>query len=70
MPPSPEVTTVKNVEQLVQPIATITEIVKANTPKHHPSYLEELPQCLTDQTMTRESSPLSSPAKKKAENKG
>ena len=41
MPPSPESTMVDSVEKLFQPIATITDIVKARTPKHEPSYLEE-----------------------------
>ena len=52
-------------EQLTEPIAAITEILKTNTSKHHSSHLEELPQCLTDETVKWESSTLSSPSKKR-----
>ena len=65
MPPSRTMTIVENVDQLIQPIAAITEIVQANTPKHHPSYIEESSKCITDQAVKRESSPCVSPAKKR-----
>ena len=65
MHPSPQSTTVENVDQIVQPLAAIIEIVKSNTPKHQPSHLEDLPSCITNQAFKRESSPSVSPAKKR-----
>ena len=65
MPPSPESTMVDNVEKLIQPIAAITDTVKARTPKHEPSYLEEPSACIKDHGMKRESPPNTSPAKKR-----
>ena len=63
--PRQELTTVENVEQLIQPIAAIGQIVKANTPKNQPSYLEEPSKYITDETIKRESSLCISPAKKR-----
>ena len=34
-------------EQLIQPIADITQIIKANTPEHEPLYLEESSLCMS-----------------------
>ena len=65
MPPSPESTTVDSVEKLIQPIAAITDIVKARTPKHEPSYLAESSACIKNHAMKRESPPNVSPAKKR-----
>ena len=56
MPPSSQSITVENVDQITKPIAAIIEIVKSNTPKHQPSYMEDLPNV---------SSPCVSPAKKR-----
>ena len=65
MPPSPGTTTVENVDQLIQPLAAITEIVQANAPKHCPSYVEESSKCITDQAVKRESLACVSPARKR-----
>ena len=43
MPPSPQSTTVEDVNTLIQPITTIAEIVASNTPKQPPSYGEDSP---------------------------
>ena len=65
MPHSPQSTTVENVNKFIEPIAAITEIVKSNTYKHQPSYLDNSPNCIIDQAFKRESSPCVSPAKKR-----
>ena len=65
MPHSPQSTTVENVNQFIERIAAITEIVKSNTYKHQPSYLDNSPNCIIDQAFKRESSPCVSPAKKR-----
>ena len=65
IPPGLEFTTVENVEQLIQPIAAISQIVKANTPKNQPSYLNESSKYTTDQTIESESSLCISPTKKR-----
>ena len=66
MPCSPTLTTVENVDQLIQPMVAITETVQAiKLPKYHPSHIEESAQCLPDQTVNRESSLVCSPAKKR-----
>ena len=43
MPPHPQSTTIENVNKLIEPIATIAEIVASNTPKQPPSYPEDSP---------------------------
>ena len=63
LPHNPELTTVENVEQLIQPIAAISQIVKANTTNNQPTYLEVSSKCTTDQTIKMESSLCISPAK-------
>ena len=65
MPPNPQSVTVENVNKLIEPIAAIIEIVKSQTPKHQPSYLEDSPNCIRYQACKRESSPCVSPAKKR-----
>ena len=62
MPSSTELTTIENINQLIQPIAAINEIVKA---KQHPSYLEEESNCIMDQAIKVESSACVSPAQKR-----
>ena len=71
--PSPESTTTDNVEAIAQPIAQITEVIRARTPKHYPSELEQTKRPLKPESLSswpnpsskRQSSPLCSPAKKR-----
>ena len=57
MPHSPQSATVENVNMLIQPIATITEIVASNTPKLLPSYPEDSPNETSPHHQTPEMTP-------------
>ena len=63
MPPSTELTTIENINQLIQPIAAINEIVKAKQHSFH--IYEEESNCIMDEAIKGESSACVSPAQKR-----
>ena len=62
---TPQSTTLENSNVLTEPIGATTEVVTSNTLENQLPCLEDLPNCIMDQPIKRESSPCVSPAKKR-----